>query len=123
MLKNISNYVKPNCRTFFDGFGRVLIGNKCEKLVKNIQEGDEILTPYGMDKIKSITRFCPNVGYIEVVELNRMLITPEHEIKIYDEWIFPKEMKEIKFMRCSEMFSFKLDKYDVLTINGNNVKA
>ena len=124
MLKNISRYIRQNCRSFaVDGFGRVPIGHKTEKLVKNLKEGDEILTPYGIDKIKSITKYNPSTGFAELVEFNKMLITPNHPIKIYDEWILPKEVKEIKFRNCQEMFTFKLNKYDVITINGNNIKA
>jgi len=123
MLKNIRIFLKPNCRNFVDGYGRVPIGNKTEKLVKNLQEGDEVLTPFGIDKIKSITRFYPHTGFAEMVEYNKMLITPEHPIKIHDEWHFPSDFKDVNFYNCSILYKIKLHKYNELTINGNNIKV
>lgn len=110
-------------RRFFsvDGFGRVPIGNKIDKLVKELQIGDEILTPFGNAKILEINMTPVSFGYAELVELNRMLISPTHPIKIYDEWLLPKEVKKPKLTKCYILYSFKLDNHHIMTINGNNI--
>lgn len=123
MLRNLSKIIPKNTRSFaVDGFGRVPIGNKSEKLVKNLNKGDTIITPYGPDTVREIIKFTPN-GFSFVVEFNKMLITPNHPIKIYDEWSLPKEVKAVKTVQCGEMYDIKLEKYDVLTVNGNNIKV
>jgi hypothetical protein len=52
-----------------------------------------------------------------------MLITPENPVKIFDEWTLPKEVKKVEFVKCRTLYSISLEKYDTITINGNNVKT
>jgi len=106
-----------------DGFGRVKIGLKSEKLVKKLEKGDEVFTPYGPDKIKNIEKIPLAYGFGELVELNKMLISPENPVKIFDEWTLPKEVKKVEFVKCRSLYSISLEKYDTITINGNNVKT
>jgi len=113
-----------NARNFaIDGYGRVKTGLATEKLVKNMKVGDEVLTPHGSAKITHVNKKYTFTGYYELVELNKMLITPEHPIYIYDSWELPKEIKKIEFVKCTELYSFELDKYHVMTVNGNNIMA
>jgi len=123
MFKYSVRFIKPNCRTFIDGFGRVPVGNNTEKLVKNIKQGDKVLTPYGIDTVKSITKYFPETALVNMSEFNKMLITPEHPIKIYDEWVLPTEVKESDVCICSTLYRIHLEKYDTITVNGNNIKA
>lgn len=104
-----------------DGFGRVLVGNKVEKLVKNLREGDNVLTPYGLSKILRIEKREVVNGYYEMVEMNRMLITPDNMVEIYGEWTLPRDVKKINFVKCDCLYDLELDRHKVVTINGNNV--
>ena len=113
-----------NLRSFaVDGFGRVKTAQNAEKLVKNMKIGDQVLTPHGPAKVTNIDKKYTFTGYCELVELNKMLITPDHPIMIYDAWELPKDLKKVEFLKCIELYSFELDKYNVLTINGNNIRA
>lgn len=105
-----------------NGFGRVLTGPKNEKLVKNLKEGDSVLTPYGKATITKIKVKVVENQYNEMVELNKMLITPNHPIEIFGQEFLPRHTNNIKFHKCNELFDFELDKYHILTINGINVK-
>jgi len=124
MLRLLPQKILTQTRRFaVDGFGRVKTGPKMEKLVKNLKKGDEVLTPYGPAKILEVTKQNIPNGFYEMAEFNQMLITPNHPIKIYDEWTLPKEVQEIKFAKCQAIYSVKIDKYHILTINGNNIQC
>lgn len=121
MLRLSRNYFKR----FYsiDGFGRVSLPNKSEKLVKNLQEGDLIQTTQGPAKVVEIKSYhCP-MGFYELVELNKMLINPNQQIRLYDEWTIARDVKEVQFLRCHMLYSFVLDKYNEMIVNGNVIKS
>ena len=93
------------------------------KRIKELKIGDLVKTPYGEASIVNIIKEKTHSGFCEMAKFNKMLITPEHHILIYDEWTKPKEVKEIKFVKCKELYDIVLDKYHVITINGNNIKT
>jgi len=118
MLRNLQ-------KRFFsvDGFGKVLIGKNIEKAVRFLTEGEKILTPYGEATITKISKTKIATGFYELAEFNKMRITGDHFIQIYGEWTPAKEVQKINFVKCSELYSFKLDKHHVMTINGNNIST
>jgi len=106
-----------------DGYGRVNVGRGLEKLVKNLRVGDEVMTPQGVARIVDIDKKEIKNGYYEMVEFNKMLITQDHEIMIYDEWTLPKDVKKVEFVKCCSLYDFELDKNKIMTINGNNIRT
>ena len=90
-----------------DGFG---YESSTGKRIKDLKVGDII-------KEKTKTGFCEMTGF------NKMLITPDHPILIYGEWTKPREVKEIKFVNCRELYDIVLNKHHVITINGNNIRT
>ena len=105
------------------GFGRALIGNNKEKLVKNLCEGDNLLTPLGPAKIMKVIKKDIPLGYLEMVELNKMQVTPEHPVYMYDEWVLAQDIQKVAFVKCSTVYSFILDKHHIMTVNGNNIST
>jgi len=120
MLRNLFQQV----RNFsVDGFGRVNVGRGLEKLVKNLRVGDEVMTPQGKARIVNINKKDVMNGFYEMVEFNKMLITQDHEIMIYDEWTLPKDVKKVEFVKCVSLYDFELDNYKIMTVNGNNIRT
>ena len=120
MLRNLFQQV----RNFsVDGFGRVNVGRGLEKLVKNLRVGDEVMTPQGKARIVNINKKDVVNGFYEMVEFNKMLITQDHEIMIYDEWTLPKDVKKVEFVKCVSLYDFELDNYKIMTVNGNNIRT
>ena len=56
-------------------------------------------------------------------ELNKMLINPNQQIRVYDEWTIARDVKEVQFLRCHMLYSFVLDKYNEMIVNGNVIKS
>ena len=120
MLRNLFQQV----RNFsVDGFGRVNVERGLEKLVKNLRVGDEVMTPQGKARIVNINKKDVVNGFYEMVEFNKMLITQDHEIMIYDEWTLPKDVKKVEFVKCVSLYDFELDNYKIMTVNGNNIRT
>jgi len=116
-IKNLGKLVYP----YINGLSRVTIGNKQEKFIKDIQLGDLLKTPYGIAKVRGIIRKEIPHGFIELAELNKMLIIPNHPIQIYEEWTKPNDVTKINFVKCDCLYGLILDKHHVITVNGNNV--
>jgi hypothetical protein len=77
----------------FSGEGLVQLANGTQKRVKELQKGDEIVDSLG-SKAKIVCLIAYKVmKWIQVCEINGLLITPKHPIKNSGEWVYPQEIK------------------------------
>ena len=120
MLRNVLNKSLFIRKFSIDGFG---YESSTGKRIKDLKVGDIIKTPYGESTIINIIKEKTKTGFCEMTGFNKMLITPDHPILIYEEWTKPREVKEIKFVNCRELYDIVLNKHHVITINGNNIRT
>ena len=103
----------------FSGKSKVLMANNTIKLVENLTKNDVVYTPNGNATINCVVKTnIPNNIEIDLVELGDGLeITPYHPVRI-DEWRFPKDIGPIITKKCPAVYSFVLDNYHIMKING-----
>ena len=92
--------------------------------VKDIKKGDEVWTPDGPAKVLCVVRtecLIPEPGKAELVEIGKLVITPNHPIKLGDVWKFPKNVMNVQVLDCGAVYSFVLDQGHVVEIEGIQV--
>merc|ERR1719229_1173290 len=92
----------------FDGHNRALLADGSSVLVKDLKQGDEVLTPNGPASIVCIVKTL--VGpETELCQVGDLLLTPWHPIMHEGAWTFPNDVAEQKTVPCEAVYSFVLD--------------
>jgi len=103
----------------FSGEGQ--IDTPCGKwFVKEIRANDIVLTPTGPARVHCVIKSKIRGGLYKLVNINGLLITEWHPVRINGKWYFPKEYPLGKFdeYRCEYVYDFVLDKGHIVIING-----
>jgi hypothetical protein len=103
----------------FSGYG--IIATKTGNcLVKDIQMNDIVLTPSGPARVKCVIKTKIQEGFYNLVNINDLLITEWHPVRINGKWYFPKEYPAGKFdkYKCEYVYDFVLDHGHIVIING-----
>jgi hypothetical protein len=101
--------------------GECQIDTPCGKwFVKEIRANDVVLTPTGPARVKCVIKTKIRGGLYNLVNINGLLITEWHPIRIEGKWYFPKEYPLGKFdeYRCLYVYDFVLDTNHIVIING-----
>jgi len=123
---------KGNYRNvFYSNYGGCVDGNGItktnsgDKLVKELKKGDIIINSSGNeDEIICVLKRKIERGYLDMVSINGMKITPWHPVRINDKsnWEFPANIcKSPLKINCDFVYNFVLKNEHFLTINGVNV--
>jgi len=114
------HYIDENAGCF-DGEGLLTLSNGQLKRVKDLIKGDEIMNSDGR-VARVVALVVTSTKYaVEVVNLNGVLITPWHPVRIEGEWKFPQSIKEPERIYCEKIYNLVLDKAHIATINGLDV--
>lgn len=103
----------------FSGEGQ--IDTPCGKwFVKEIRKNDIVSTSSGPARVKCVIKTKIRGGLYKLVNINGLLITEWHPVRINGKWYFPKEYPLGKFdeYRCEYVYDFVLDTGHVVIING-----
>jgi hypothetical protein len=103
----------------FSGEGQ--IDTPCGKwFVKEIRKGDILITPTGPSRVNCVIRTKIRGGLYKLVNINGLLITEWHPVRINGKWYFPKEYPLGKYdeYRCEYVYDFILDTGHIVIING-----
>jgi hypothetical protein len=105
----------------FDGESSITLYNGSTKKIKELIKGDEVLSINGN---KSLIRCIikNKVGCkIQLSNINNMLITPWHPIKINNKWIFPNDMNPPSDVYIDYIYNIVLNDHHIVYINGIEV--
>ena len=117
---NMRSYMDYNAGCF-DGEGLVKLSNGTTKKVKDLLKNDIILNSDGNTcKVVALVKISIS-NKIDLVNLNDVLITSWHPVRIQGEWKFPCEVNPAQSIRCSSIYNLVLDQHHVATINGLDV--
>ena len=123
---NMSVYNDPNGGCF-SGDSKMLLSDGTFKLVKNLRQGDKVLSladPYNINsglkeaKIVCILKIMTNGSVNMASTKNGLKITPWHPIITHGVWSFPGNIFETKQENCDEIYSILLDNYFTFNLNG-----
>lgn len=117
---NMRDYIDMSAGCF-DGEGLLLLSNGQYKRVKELVKGDEIVNSDG--KITKVVALVITMvkNDLELINLNGVLITPWHPVRIAGEWKFPQSLKQSERKYCDVIYNLVLDTTHVATINGLDV--
>jgi len=102
----------------FHGSCHVLMSNRTTKLVKNIRKGDIIMSPNNhLSKVTCVIKTVTKNKTYRLVNINGLLVTSWHPIKINNVWKFPCEISEPKKCECDAIYSFVLNDNHIMIIN------
>jgi hypothetical protein len=100
--------------------GESQIDTPCGKwFVKEIRANDIVLTPSGPARVNCVIKSKIRGGLHKLVNINGLLITEWHPVRINGKWYFPKEYPLGKFdeYRCEYVYDFVLDTGHIVIIN------
>ena len=98
--------------TYF--FAMILI--KCEFLNHDLKKGDLVQTFIGWEEIECIVK-TPSNSLIDLVQIDDLLVTPWHPIKINNKWVFPQDIGNVVKINCPAVYSFVLKNRHNMIIN------
>jgi hypothetical protein len=103
----------------FSGEG-VIVTPTGKWFVKEIRKNDIVLTPSGPARVKCVIKTKIRGGLYNLVNINGLLITEWHPIRINGKWYFPKEypLGIYDEYRCEYVYDFVLDTGHIVIING-----
>eukprot|EP01022_Parablepharisma_sp_SALTPOND_P028415 TRINITY_DN70930_c1_g1_i1.p1 TRINITY_DN70930_c1_g1~~TRINITY_DN70930_c1_g1_i1.p1 ORF type:complete len:735 (+),score=55.14 TRINITY_DN70930_c1_g1_i1:89-2293(+) len=105
----------------FDGEGKVQLSNGTFKKIKELLKGDEIMNSDGkVCKVVALVVISLNCE-IDLINLNSVLITPWHPVRVAREWKFPHDLKPAEKHYCSKIYNLVLDQHHIATINNVDV--
>jgi hypothetical protein len=101
--------------------GESQIDTPCGKwFVKEIRANDIVLTPSGPARVNCVIKSKIRGGLYKLVNINGLLITEWHPVRINGKWYFPKEypLGIYDEYRCEYVYDFVLDNGHIVIING-----
>jgi hypothetical protein len=101
----------------FHGDSLVKMANGQMKEIRSIRKGDVVYTRNGPATVKCLTVSQTN-GKTELVNVNGLLVTPYHPVKVNGEWKFPTDVADVEMKECEAVFNLVLDKNHSINING-----
>jgi len=79
----------------FAGSNQVLMADGSLSQVSDLKKGDKIATPSGPAVIKCVVKTLTFQGMTDMCSLpNGLLITPGHPVKLQNDWIYPRDLKQ-----------------------------
>lgn len=105
----------------FHGDCMVKMADGTFKAVKNISQGDNVMTSERKStKVVCVLKHQCKGGVIKLVEFQAggLLITPYHPVRIQDKWYFPNDLGEAKEYSCDLVFNFVLQEDHIMQVNG-----
>lgn len=119
-INTMRMYSNSNTPCFHGDCITVLESGKITKL-KELKKGDRIITSNcKIGTIKCIVKTLIPSGKLPMIEINGLLVTEWHPIKINNIWCFPKTRGNLKLVDCKYIYSFLLESNDepIMKING-----
>jgi hypothetical protein len=104
-----------------DGFGRVEVANGSVSLVKDLVKGDVLISDGQLASIVCIIKTKIKSGYIDMLSINGMKVTPWHPIRINNKWDFPANIGTLIPVNCDYVYNFVLDKHHIMHIGGTDI--
>ena len=103
----------------FSGYGQIEAPNG-KWYVKEIRVNDFVTTPDGPAKVLCVIKSKIVGGLCKLVNIDGLLITEWHPVRINGKWYFPKEYPLGKYdeFRCEYVYDYVLDRGHVVIING-----
>jgi len=106
------NNVAGGC---FHPSSQVLTINNSFKQIDKIVKGDKLIDSKGnINTVVCVIKI--NGNDIKLIDIERLLITPYHPIKLNDEWVFPKNVSNIE-TNCNSVYNLVLDNNHTIVIN------
>ena len=106
------NNVEGGC---FHPSSQVLTVNNCFKQIDKIIKGDKLVDSKGnINTVLCVIKI--NGNNIKLIDIEGLLITPYHPIKINNEWVFPKDISNIE-TNCNSVYNLVLDNNHTIVIN------
>jgi hypothetical protein len=105
----------------FHGNSLVEMSNGSFKKIKDIRKGDVVKTESGNSKVQCLVISQSENNTTSFVNVNGLLVTPWHPVKINNVWKFPSDMGETIKMNNQFVYNLVLESGHVINING--VKA
>lgn len=102
-VASMASYVNPNGGCFH-GNCVVKMADGTNKLVREVKIGDRLSN----GTIRFVTKFMTN-GSILMVQLNNLLVTPFHPVKIDNRWSFPINHGQMIEVSTDAVYDFVLD--------------
>mmetsp|Transcript_28743 Transcript_28743/g.37726 ORF Transcript_28743/g.37726 Transcript_28743/m.37726 type:complete len:759 (+) Transcript_28743:142-2418(+) len=96
----------------------VMMSDRSFKKVKSIISGDEVWSKGGKSTVRCVVKTKCIGSKAHLANINGLLVTPYHPIKIGDEWQYPCAVAPIYEYDCEAVYSFVLDKHHTMVING-----
>jgi len=102
----------------FNGEGLVSMADGSLKLVKDLVKGDTISSFGKIAQVVCLTKTKIRFDTINMVEINGLLITPWHPVKISGKWKFPVEVSTSKPIEIDYVYNLVLNNGVSVVING-----
>jgi hypothetical protein len=113
---SVYNYSYNPC---FDGECLVKMNDETMKKVKDIKKDDIIMTSNGdSTKVQCVVKTNCRDNKAKLVNLNGLLITPWHPVRVENEWHFPSDLGTSIVRYCPAVYSFVLESEHIMIING-----
>ena len=106
----------------FAGSNQVLMADGSLSQVSDLKKGDNIATPSGPAAIKCVVKTLTFQGMADMCSLpNGLLITPGHPVKLQNDWIYPRDLKQRQSIQCSAFYNLVVSNDHRAIINGAQV--
>ena len=106
------NNVEGGC---FHPSSQVLTVNNCFKQIDKIVKGDKLVDSKGnINSVLCVIKI--NGNDIKLIDIEGLLITPYHPIKLNNKWVFPKDISNIE-TNCNSVYNLVLDNNHTIVIN------
>jgi hypothetical protein len=113
------------CRYYGGGCfagSKILMADGSLSQVSDLNKGDKIATPSGPAAIKCNVKTLTFQGMADMCHLpNGLLITPGHPIKLQNNWIYPRDLKQRQSIQCEAFYNLVVSNDHRAIINGTQV--
>ena len=114
-FKTMFNNVEGGC---FHPSSQVLMAGNHFKSIYNIVKGDKILDSKGnITSVLCLIKINCKNNLCSMVNIDDLIITPYHPIKINNKWIFPKDINYPTEYKCNNVYNLVLDNNHTIVIN------
>ena len=113
--------VKKASDLCFHGDSLVEMNNGSFKKIKELRKGDIVKTETGFSKVRSLIVSQSQNNKSTFVNVNGLLVTPWHPVKVNGEWKFPSDLGETFELTNDLVYNLVLEQGHIINING--VKA
>ena len=94
------------------------------KFVQDLKASDVVLNSDGStSKIKCIMKSRVKTGKANLYNVNGLMITAYHPVRLDGKWQFPKDVTSASEIECDYVYSFVLETGEFLTVNGTDVAS